>query len=79
MGFLLYMLPVAWLFAASLRAWRGPPQMKPARCTLLWILWLALLQHFIVSNFMDMRFFPIGLTLWWMNLGLIANLVYEQS
>lgn len=78
-GFLLYLVPVAWLFIASVQTWRGPPKMDPERCLMLWTLWLALLQHFIVSNFMDMRYFPIGLTLWWMNLGLIANLVHQHT
>ena len=35
-----------------------------------------MLFNFTVSNFMDMRWFPIGLTLWWLTLGLIANMVY---
>jgi O-antigen ligase len=78
-GFILYLFPVVWLFAASVQAWRGPPKMESAQRLLLGVLWLAVLQHFIVSNFMDMRFFSFAITLWWMNLGLIANLVYQHA
>lgn len=78
-GFLLYLLPLLWLLAGSLRAWRGSPRMESARWLLLGTLWLGALQSFVISNFMDMRFFPIGLTLWWMNLGLIANLLNQHA
>ena len=78
LGFLLYLLPIAWLISASLRAWRGPLKMQPERRMLLAVYWLAALQQFVISNFMDMRFFPVGLALWWMNLALIANLVYQH-
>ena len=72
-GFFLYMLPIFCLVVESLRVWRVQPRVKPAWIILLSTLWLAALHNFVVSNFMDMRFFPIGLTLWWMTLALIAN------
>jgi O-antigen ligase len=77
-GSLLYLHPLIWLFVASLQAWQGPPKMDPARRILLAILWLAALHNLIVNNFMDMRFHPVGIMLWWMNLGLIANLIDES-
>ena len=42
---------------------------------MLVVLWLVLLHGFVVSNFVDMRYLVIGLTLWWLTLGLVANLV----
>lgn len=78
-GFLLYMLPAAWLFKASFPILRQIFQGKSKHRSLLAVLWLAALQTFVISNFMDMRFFPIGVTFWWMELGLIANLVYQRT
>lgn len=78
-GVVFYMLPLLWLLVASLRAWRGLPRMEPARWLRLATFWLAALQYFVIGNFMDMRFFPIGLALWWMNLGLIANLLNQHA
>ena len=76
-GFLLYMLPLLWLILASYRVWLGLVKIEPMKRLLLASLWLAALNIFVISNFMDMRFFPIGLTLWWMNLGLIANILNQ--
>ena len=78
-GFLLYMLPMLWLLVSSFRVWRGLNKIEPARRLMLATLWLAALNIFVISNFMDMRFFPIGLTLWWMNLGLIANILNQHE
>lgn len=78
-GFLLYILPLLWLLVVSYRVWRGLIKIEPAKRLMLATLWLAALNIFVISNFMDMRFFPIGLTLWWMNLGLIANLLNQQN
>ena len=78
-GFLLYSLPVIWLFLKSAKAWRGPPPMNQPQLLLLFTFWFGALQNFAVSNFMDMRFFPIGLTLWWLTLGLIENLLNQSE
>ena len=75
-GFLLYMFPVAWWFILSLRVWQRMAKKGFWSRSLLGILWLMMLFNFTVSNFMDMRWFPIGVTLWWLVLGLIANMVY---
>ncbi|PKN86659.1 MAG: hypothetical protein CVU46_07090 [Chloroflexi bacterium HGW-Chloroflexi-8] len=77
-GFLLYMLPMLWLLVMSFRVWRGILKIEPTRRFMLATLWLATLNIFVISNFIDMRFFPIGLTLWWLNLGLIANILNRQ-
>jgi O-antigen ligase len=75
-GFALYMFPVVWWLVLSVRVWPRLPKTGLWSRALLAVLWLGLLFQFTVSNFFDMRWFEIGLTLWWMTLGLIANLVY---
>jgi len=75
-GFIFYLFPVAWWLVLSLRVWRRMPKNGLWSRALLAVFWLALLFQFIVSNFFDMRWFEIGLTLWWMTLGFIANMVY---
>ena len=75
-GFLLYVFPVVWWFVLSIRIWWRIPKEGFWSRSLLGSLWLMMLFNFTVSNFMDMRWFEIGLTLWWLTLGLIANMVY---
>ena len=71
----LYLFPALWWLMGTVQAWRKIPEEGLWSRSLLAALWLGALFSFIVSNFMDMRFFPIALTLWWMTLGLVANLV----
>jgi O-antigen ligase len=80
-GFLLYMLPVIWLLLKSFVVYKHSFNRTFKYNLLIAVFWLGALQNFIVSNFMDMRFFPIGLTLWWLSMGLIANLLnqYEET
>jgi hypothetical protein len=74
--FLLYIFPLGYWFIASIRAWRWLPQTGFFNQALLIILWLLIIDHIIVSNFMDMiRFNQFGTTVFWMALALIANLV----
>jgi O-antigen ligase len=74
---LLYMFPVAWWLMLSLRVWRRLPRDGFWSWKLLVMLWLVILDHFIVSNFMDMvRFNWFGTTVWWLTLGLITSIVY---
>lgn len=75
-GILFYLSPILWLFIKSLRWLRGNSIQSPKRAFLITV-WLSSLQYFVVSNFMDMRFYPIGLTLSWMIMGLIANQLDE--
>jgi len=75
-GFILYMFPVVWWFVLSIRVWRRIPKEGFWTRPLLGSLWLIMVFNFIVCNFFDMRWFGIGLVLWWMVLGLIANMVY---
>ncbi len=72
-GFLMYLTPFIWLLIASARALSGLPKMSCDQKYTLAGFWLIAAQQMIISNFMDMRFFPVGLTLWWMTLGFIAR------
>jgi len=75
-GFIFYMFPVVWWFVLSIRVWGRIPKEGFWNRPLLGSLWLIMIFNFTVCNFFDMRWFGIGLVLWWMVLGLIANFVY---
>lgn len=74
--FFLYIFPVGWWLMLSVKVWRRLPSHGFSSWHLLGMLWLLMVNVFIVSNFMDMGFYSFGTTVWWMALGLIANLVY---
>jgi O-antigen ligase len=76
LGFLLYLFPVVWWLVLSFRVWPRLPKTGLWSRALLASFWLVMVFNFTVSNFMDMRWFSIGLSLWWLVLGLIANMVY---
>ena len=78
-GLLLYLFPTVWWLWQTLRVYRWVPRKMFSSWSLVSVLWLALLANFVISNFMDMRFFPIGLTVWWLMLGLIANTIYPYT
>jgi O-antigen ligase len=78
-GILLYLFPIFWWFVLSLRHWRKLPSEGLWSRSLLAATWLAGVHYLVVSSFMDMRWFPIGLTLWWMMLGFVANMVYPLT
>ena len=75
-AFFLYIFPVGWWLMLSIKVGRQLPPRGFSSWRLLGVLWLLMLHMFIVTNFMDMGFFVFGTTVWWMALGLIANLVY---
>jgi O-antigen ligase len=74
-GLGLYLFPVIWWLFLSSKAGRRLPSHGFLSWRLLVLLWLLMLHMFIVNNSMDMQFFVFGTTVWWMALGLIANLV----
>ena len=75
-GLLLYLLPAGWWLMITKRVWRRLPRHGFQSWHLLAMLWLLILDHFVVSNFMDMiQANLFGTTIWWMTLGLIASLV----
>jgi O-antigen ligase len=70
---LLYFAPVTALAIETARRWRRMPRTGFVNHRLLALLWLALLDQFVVSNFMDMfHSYPWGTGLWWTTLGFIA-------
>jgi len=74
---ILYLFPAIWWLLLSTKVWHRLPQTGLQSWHLLAMLWLLILDHFTVSNFMDMvRFNLFGTTVWWMALGLIAGMVY---
>lgn len=69
---LAYGVPPAGLLLLTLR-YRGSLRSHPASRTLVVVLWLALLDQFLVSNFTDTIHSSAWATsLWWITLGLIA-------
>ncbi|HSM26095.1 MAG TPA: O-antigen ligase family protein [Anaerolineaceae bacterium] len=77
-GFILYMFPVLWWLVLSIRVWGRIPKEGFWSRPLLGSLWLIMGFNFTICNFFDMRWFGIGLVLWWLVLGLIANMVYPH-
>lgn len=76
----LYLIPTLWWLVQSVRRWQVVPRAGFVNRSLLVLLWLALLAHFTVSNFMDMvRFNIFGTTLYWMVLALIATIVTRET
>jgi O-antigen ligase len=77
-GFLLSAIPLIWWLMLSLRAWSRLPHVGFWSRKFLGMLWLLIAHLLIVSCFSDIvsTANPFGVTLYWMVLGLIANLVY---
>jgi O-antigen ligase len=78
-GLALYLAPVAALGIATVRARSRLPNRGVLTWPLIVVLWLALIDQFIVSNFLEMlHAYAWGTSLWWLTLGLIAA-VLDQS
>jgi O-antigen ligase len=72
-GLGLYFAPVLALGVATIRARPNLPNRGVLTWPLVVILWLALIDQFIVSNFLEMlHAYSWGTSLWWLTLGLIA-------
>ncbi|UCG12904.1 MAG: O-antigen ligase family protein, partial [Deltaproteobacteria bacterium] len=75
--FVFYIFPLFYWLLRSLKVRHWLPREGLWSRGLLVLLWLVMIDHIIVSNFMDMiRFNKFGTTVWWMAMGLIANMVY---
>jgi O-antigen ligase len=77
-GLSLYLLPAGWWLVQSARVWAHLPRSGFRGRSWLLMLWLGLLNFFIIANFTDIiysYYFPTAL--WWLSLGLIANLVSQ--
>jgi O-antigen ligase len=70
----------AWLLVRSIRERRRVRAMIPAALPLLPLLWLALADQFVVSNFLEMvHAYPWGTVLWCLTLGLIATILDDAA
>ncbi len=64
------------LLAATFRKWRYLPRTGLMNRSLVLILWLAVLDQFVVQNFQEMIHASFwGTSLWWLTLGLIATIL----
>lgn len=77
-GFFLYHFPFVWWLVLTLAAWRRMPKAGFMSRSFVAMLWLSVLNHFVIGNFSDFRTGESGIfvtCLWWATLGLIASLV----
>lgn len=75
-AFLLLITPVVYWLIQTWRMRRRLARVRPFGLTYVTFLWVAILFHFTVSNFMDMyRFNYFGTTVFWLIVGLIAAAV----
>lgn len=73
---LIYFMPVAILLALSVQRYRRLPAAGWMGRSMLFMLWLLLLDHFILANFTDLvqsNFYSTAI--WWLALGWIANIL----
>jgi len=79
-GLFVYVLPAVWLLGATFTNWK---QFKPGGLLgreMLVMLWLLLVDHFIVGNFTDLiRSNFYSTSMWWLVLGWIANIVQNAK
>jgi O-antigen ligase len=76
-GLFLYLFPTFWLLSLSRKVWRRMPNHGFLSWGLLALLWLLILDHFTVSNFMEMIHSNLfGTSIWWIAHALIASLIY---
>lgn len=73
-GTALFFAPVGWWLLLTLRHWSQFPKRGAWNRKFLILLWLIVLAEVIINNFMNMIIF-FGHGLWWIILGLIANVI----
>ena len=78
LGLSLYLFPMFYWLFRSARRYRDMPKSGLRSRKLLWMLWLVILFHIIVSNFINM-IVVYGLGIWWITLGLIGYLVEDDG
>ena len=71
----LFVFPVVWWFLRSAKAWPLMPSRGFLSRSFLVVLWLVILDHFVVNTFSDMRHSTYGMGMWWITLALIAHVV----
>jgi len=78
-GLFLYMFPVLYWLIYSFSMRKRLPKEGFAGWSFLVMMWLLLIDHFLVGNFTDMiqsNLFSTGM--WWIALALIANILYPH-
>jgi O-antigen ligase len=76
-GLVLYLFPAVWWLLLSAKVMRRLPEGGFHSWRMVAMLWLLILHHFVVNNFMEMiESYLFGTTIWWMALGLISALLY---
>jgi len=76
-GISLYLAPVVWWLILSVALLPRMPAQGLWSAKLLIVLWLIVLNQFVVNNFSNLRV-VFGLGVWWINLGLIANMLHNH-
>jgi O-antigen ligase len=74
-GFFLLYFPVIWWLGLTIKTLLQLPKKGLWSRRLLIAMWLPIGAHMVVSQSIDMRFYYYSLTLFWLNLGLVANVV----
>jgi O-antigen ligase len=76
-GLLLFVFPLFWWLSLSIKRYRRVPKRGFWSQKFLIMLWLVLLSHIVVNNFSNMQV-VMGLGMWWLVLGLVANLIHPN-
>jgi O-antigen ligase len=77
-GFMLFMMPMFWWMAHTVRGKPGLEEEGLWSQKLLFVLWLFVLSAVVVNNFSNMRV-VFGWGLWWIALGLISGALEPVS
>jgi len=78
LGLTLFLTPVIWWLFETIRMKHQIPAEGFWNKKLLFLLWLVILNHLIVNNFSQM-WIGFGYGMWWLTLGLIANLLTKNT
>lgn len=74
-AFIIYYFPFFWWLWLSIKVWPRIPKDGFWNRSLLWIMWLSLIDIIVVSNFINMISNPFGTVTWWFVMGLIGTIV----
>ena len=77
-GFTLALLPVFWLLYKTIMTYSHLPRSGFKSRNMIIMLWLVVLSYFVVNNFAPMVV-VFGLGIYWVTLGLIANILQAYS
>jgi O-antigen ligase len=77
-GTFLFLFPLFWWFAKTLKVLHKMPEEGFWSRKLIIIFWLVIMATIVVNNFADIDV-VFNLGLWWVMLALIANMVQEYS